>query len=700
MIEPTHDPLSDTRIRHLLARYASLSGATLTECGPDLLELRVPPGDRSPFGRRDRVLVAFSLGALESAPEAEMGVIGSAFVEELLTAIRMRGARASLGLVAPSFSADTSAATLEIPIVNGSASAPTVQVGRHAAGRLLARVLFRAGAVVEEHMVESGWFDFTTGAPLSPDLVECCAALESNGAAPVPAAAAGDALISASKPVDELVELMLGDLQRRLADQVARLQSDAEHALAAELARIDGYYRSLLSDGTLKAAERRTFTAEHERRATEEKRRHQVRAVVHPLQIVETELLVQRAEWSLTTSRERAGRFVGHRALSGRGAWAMSCPTCANVPAQLVVCKQNHVACGSCGFSCSVCTEEFCRDHGLAACHVDAAPACREHAHTCACCRREHCTTHEGECAEGGHLACTSCLAACEICARVVCATHAVMTSAEAPRGARRLCRECTVYCEGGRSEPVGRDEAVRCASCEKSVCSNHRASCAVDQHVHCSTHLRRTDRTRRLVCTAHRATCLYEPHAILASDEVDVCVSCSAVACGEHAAVCVEDGRRHCRTHLTTLKDRPGAMACAEHHTVCHVDKVAFSLGGTTACPVCERYACADHTKRCANCGRAVCTSDLSRGANRCVTCEQLREWDDPSDAAIAAAIDARGGQQPRAKEWRMARDATHSVIELSHGWTRRTVLAVRHGDSRAEHVMTHSALGSTRKR
>ena len=140
--------------------------------------------------------------------------------------------------------------------------------------------------------------------------------------------------------------------------------------------------------------------------------------------------------------------------------------------------------------------------------------------------------------------------------------------------------------------------------------------------------------------------------------------------------------------------------MACAEHHTICHVDKVTFSLGGTSACPVCQRYACTDHTKRCSNCGRLVCASDLNREANRCVTCEQLRDWDDPSDAAIAAAIDARGGQQPAAREWRMARDATHSVIELSHGWTRRTVLAVRHGDSRAEHVMTHSALGSSRKR
>jgi hypothetical protein len=76
------------------------------------------------------------------------------------------------------------------------------------------------------------------------------------------------------------------------------------------------------------------------------------------------------------------------------------------------------------------------------------------------------------------------------------------------------------------------------------------------------------------------------------------------------------------------------------------------------------------------------------------------LKAWDDPTEDAIAAVMEARGAEKPNAKEWRVARDATHSVIELSHGWTRRTVLAIRHGDNRAEHVMTHSALGASRKR
>jgi hypothetical protein len=697
---PAHDPLSDTRIRSLLVRYAALAQAQLTEISPDLLELSVPASDRKFFQKRERVLIAFSLGALESDPEAEMAVIGSAFMEELLSAIRAHGARLSLGLVAPAFSADASAVTLDVGIANGSAGTPEVNVARHTVGRLLARVLFRAGAVVEEHLAESGWFDFTTGAPLSSELVECCAALERGNTSAVPASSFADATISTPKPVDELVNLMLGELRSRLTSDVDRLHADAEQALAAELGRIDGYYASLLGDGLMKADERRTVEAEYERRAAEERRRHQVRAVVHPLQTVETELLVQRAEWTIETPKGRVGRFVSHRALSGSGAWALSCPICAGAAQSLVVCKEDHIACGACGLTCSVCTEEFCRGHGIDACHVDAAPACREHSRTCDSCHRDHCTTHEGQCAEGGHLACTSCLDACGICARVVCATHAVMTSAGSPLGARRLCRECTVYCQGGRSEAVGRDEVTQCASCERSVCSIHRAVCVVDQQVHCSTHLRRTDRSRRLVCATHRVTCAHEPEAVLASDEVGSCGTCGAAVCQQHTGACIEDGGRHCLTHLSPLKDRGGAFACEAHRRVCHIDNVAFSLGGTTVCPVCQRASCVEHTRGCAHCGRNVCASDWDGGVKRCATCDQLRVWDEPSDAALAAAIEANGGEAPSAKEWRIGRDATHVIVELSHRWRRRTVLALRHGDNRAEHVVTHSALGSSRKR
>jgi len=96
------------------------------------------------------------------------------------------------------------------------------------------------------------------------------------------------------------------------------------------------------------------------------------------------------------------------------------------------------------------------------------------------------------------------------------------------------------VYCEGKTSEPVGRDEAVRCASCEESVCAKHQAACVVDQQVHCSKHLRRADRSRRLVCERHRGQCAHEPDVVFASDEVTPCPACGKSVCDAHGGMCV----------------------------------------------------------------------------------------------------------------------------------------------------------------
>src|SRR4029077_17421453 len=233
-------------------------------------------------------------------------------------------------------------------------------------------------------------------------------------------------------------------------------------------------------------------------------------------------------------------------------------------------------------------------------------------------CRLEHCTAHEGVCAEDGHHACTACLAPCGSCGRMICNGHAEQSHAEAPKGSRRLCSTCLRYCEGGTSEPVGVDEVTECASCGKSVCTAHQAVCAVDGHVHCSQHLRRTDTSRRLVCGRHRAACVEEAMALFASDEVE-------------------------------------------------------------RCPVCGKDACAQHRVACGYCGRHVCTADLEQPSRRCATCAQLatiaaraarpgrRGYAPPPPPVpgVPAAGAVTGAGAPRAsRAWRIARDKSHLVV------------------------------------
>jgi hypothetical protein len=440
---------------------------------------------------------------------------------------------------------------------------------------------------------------------------------------------------------------MVADLRARLSPRVEQLRAESERALATELDRIDRYYRQLLEDSGSKEGDAvamaeagRAIEAEHARRRVEEERRHQVRAVVHPLQFIEMEILVQRATWALSTAKGRQATLAARRYPNGPGSWRLTCPTCARQPSELLICRDDEVACDSCARECSVCGEGFRTGERTAACHVDEAPVCGDDARSCSSCGREHCSAHEGDCTDGeGHRTCASCLAPCVHCQRQVCASHAVASAEDAPMGSRRLCARCVVHCEGRRSEPVGRDEAVECVSCKRFVCETHQATCDVDGRVHCSRHLARTDQSQRLVCEADRSTCSHEPDSIFASDEV-------------------------------------------------------------SACPVCARSACPAHAQECMNCGRRVCVAEWEAATSKCATCRKLAPYPTPSAAELAAATEAADGGAPEPKKWRAARDVTHLVVEMSHGWKRRTVFAVRNGESRAETVMAHTARALKRKR
>src|SRR5213082_167875 len=101
------DPLAGSALRPLLERYCELAGVKRAALGPDHAELKLPPAERPFFRDRERVSVAFSLDALERDPEAEIAVLGSPFVSQVVEAIRARGAHLSLGLIASASSASS-----------------------------------------------------------------------------------------------------------------------------------------------------------------------------------------------------------------------------------------------------------------------------------------------------------------------------------------------------------------------------------------------------------------------------------------------------------------------------------------------------------------------------------------------------------------------------------------------------------------
>ncbi len=694
------DPLADARIRPLLQRYCGLAGVKQTALGPNHTKLSLPEAERPFFRDRERLSVAFSLDALERDPGAEIAVLGSPFLSQLIEAIRSRASRLSLGLIAPGAASDPKSVELTIPVRDGTVKRSTTRVAVHPVGRLVARVVLRAGAGVEEAVVESDVYDLSAGAKVGDELAGAFQDLEAGRVEPADPSDAGKAARVPARAAGDLLPLLLGHLQEKSAERVAARRAAAEQALATDLGRLDRYFESILKEQADPEAIG-TVTALAERRRTEEIRRSQVKAVVHPLQLIEATVLMQRAEWQLESAHGRHATFNAQRSLSGESAWLLACPHCGRPPASLVICRHDHCGCEACSSRCSVCAEDFCADHGIAQCRVDGQPACDEHVRVCPSCRLEHCTAHEGACAEDGHTACSACLAPCGSCGRVVCNRHAEQSGAEAPKGSRRLCGACLKYCEGGTNEPVGVDEVTQCASCGKSVCTAHQAVCVVDGQVHCSQHLRRTDKSRRLVCARHRAGCVEEPSALFATDEVGACASCGKLVCAGHSAECVADGLRHCVTHLEVLHDVTGAYGCAEHRKACHVDGQAFSLKGVEECPVCGRDACTQHRAACGYCGRHVCSADLGQQSRRCATCAQLAAIAEPPEEVITAARVVTGAGGPKAsRAWRMARDRSHLVVELDLGLRRKAVFTVRHGDTVPDSVVKHSLLGSKRRK
>jgi len=510
------DPLGDARIRPLLERYCKLAGVKQVALAVDRCELTLPQAERPFFRDRATLRVAFSLGALDRDPSAEIAGVGTPFLAQVIEAIRARAARRSLGLIA-SVGAQHAAplhsggvVDLPVPLRDGTVKRTTARVAVHPVGRLVARVVLRAGAGVEEAVVESDVYDLSAGVKADADLAAAFGDLEAGRSRPADPSAAGDAAAVAAREPADLLRLLVANLQEKSAARVAVRRAAAEQGLALELGRLDRYFESILKEQAEPDAIG-TVTALAERRRTEEIRRSQVRAVVHPLQLIEAAVVMQHAEWRVKTSQDRSATFTAQRALSGEAPWSLACPQCGRPPASLVICRHNHGACDACSSTCSVCREDFCADHGIAECRVDGQPACAEHVHVCPSCRLEHCSAHEGICTEGeegGHPACSACLAPCGSCGRLICNHHAEQSDAAAPKGSRRLCAACLRRCEGGANEAVGMDELAQCTSCGKAVCTAHQAVCALDmdEQVHCSQHLRRCTVCGREVCAAHVA--------------------------------------------------------------------------------------------------------------------------------------------------------------------------------------------------
>ena len=692
----------DPRPRRLLERYASLSGGMLLEVGDHLLELSIPSAERRFFGGREQVLVALTPLALDERSDAEILVNGSGLLRQVIEAIRDRGSLESYGVIASTSEIEVALTLPAVQLEGTLEQSPKVDRSLVPVGRLLARLSVRAGSTLAERLLESAVLDLSTGAAVATAVAARCSV--EGGPSSGGESVAGSWQRGRRLPMSKLLTAMFGDLERQMAAELDTIGAEASLALAAEITRLESYYDRMSAElepneeAESASARRKAIHAEKARRIADEQHRFGIRVDVHPVQLSEWLVPHERATWRLTGASGTVGQFSATRALVGETTWSMRCPGCGGEPSKLMVCEGQHVCCQACGAHCGVCGTTACQAHGLATCEVEGHPTCAEHAATCVSCERVHCTVHGRHCDDGDHDVCSECAVSCAVCSKQLCRTHAEQSVKTAPLGQRWLCGGCAVTCEGGTDEIVGIDEVERCSSCERHICHSHRSVCQVDGRSHCSRHLRKSDRSGRLVCEAHRGACAEEAESVYALDELAPCVTCGKSNCESHRGVCDADQQSHCKSHLFPLADKQGSFGCEQHVERCSVDRLAFSIGGTTACPVCGKPACSRHLAECGNCGRRVCTRHSDEGW--CTSCRKLAETSEPTDEMISAVAEATGSETENARTWRMAVDAEHTVIELPLGWRRRVVLTLRHGDTIAQSVIQHGLFGRKRLR
>src|SRR6266545_2485899 len=211
------------RMWPLLQRYCKLAKVKLIPHGADLYDMKLPLSERAHFSGRASVRVALSLEALERDPDAEMAVLGSPFLGALLEAIRTRAGRLSLGMMPPPHAARRTPHELDltVPLRDAKARRRKSQLATHTVGRLLARIVLRAGPVVEESVIESAVIDLATGARADAQVTAQFAELVAQRIKPADPDDVPAAVPVPARPPAEMLQLLLGDLREQSVERVA-----------------------------------------------------------------------------------------------------------------------------------------------------------------------------------------------------------------------------------------------------------------------------------------------------------------------------------------------------------------------------------------------------------------------------------------------------------------------------------------------
>ncbi len=491
-----------------------------------------------------------------------------------------------------------------------------------------AQMVFAPPVTFEQLLAESEPMPEVAEAPVHKSSIEDGA----NEAADDAEDATGPSLRSGPRlpPMTQLVRM--AEEARRFAVYHADLRCAAHEAeilprLYKALNRLTTYYgqqiEEMRDDSDPNGEKRLALEADLDRKRAEEIENHRLHVHVQLCGYAILYLPTAVAEMSLTDGvvsaplRARLDRYTGTIT-------PPTCHACGCESADVVLCRNGHVACDACLRQCAGCGDVLCAACGVEACPVCGRANCSECGSACWACGGRACADHQSRCPVCGDIVCHSCQAECAECGTRQCRSHLRADAVLNADGSMRLiCATCAVRCPGCSQYSA---RTGTCAISGQRFCANCLVTCRGCGKV-AGPGFYVEDLDGAAVCKDCVVTC---PSCSAVTSDTSPCATCGAPTCAVCGRRCDVCGKLYCQQHSEVVAGC-GHVLCHHHVGVCHIGLEPVCTLCAEPCAICESTCCVHHQVACRWCGRTYCSNCVSPSSGLCLTCGSLMRHGEP---------------------------------------------------------------------
>lgn len=470
-----------------------------------------------------------------------------------------------------------------------------------------------------------------------------------------------DSRFGAAKLDESLLPALAAEARKRVlfhADvRCAELEKDILPRLHKMLSRLVTYYEQQIAeipdgrDPLQAEARRQELRDDLKRKIAEEVENHRLHVTDRLFSYAWLLIPAWRTELQLDNTRTALSVAI-ERDLYAGTLHVPRCYGCGQPAMAMGVCDGGHVACSACLATCHACGQDRCAACGVQPCTACGEFLCRACAVTCQACGGWACAEHSSRCPICKDVTCSACQGVCSVCGTAQCRVHLVLDHVSR----ELVCRACAITCPACE-QPSAHTGA--CATCGQVFCQACMGTCYACGKLVCPGHSVKDDLTGDVACSACAATCsICQKRTVHAHP----CTVCGVEACLNCLAVCKTCQQVACSTHRATCSTC-GATHCLKHIAACSVCGRFVCSEHSLACPDCDDVVCEKHRARCVLCGQEY----SARGINAqglCVMCAGVEN----------ASIVAHMGREPLASDervkpllegytWRMASNRCYRV-------------------------------------